>query len=203
MKREIVKQFFEFGIFQVKESLFRLASGKTSPIYLDHRKIYSHPQLRSQVTEEWAKVLKPFINSEVNFVGTATAGIVPAFALAEKFTQTFAYVRAKPKEYGTGSLIEGTLTPSAPMIIVDDMVTTGGSLLLCYASIKDQFPNSQYIATAITRHDLPQAQKKLQELTLVTLFTSAEILRIALEEKLIKESEYVLATSWLKSQSEL
>lgn len=209
--KEIVKGFFEAKVIQINTTnLFQLSSGKASPIYLDHRKIFSYPSLRKLITQEWAQLirqkLRPYFEKEKNivFAGTATAGIAPAYALAEYFSAGFVYVRAKPKDHGLKSVIEGVLPHNANIIVVDDMVTTGGSILHCAENIRHE-EHKVIATTSISYHNLNKTMSlfKKKQIDLISLFKTTDILDIAYKMNFVDSKEMRSIMEWLTSLDDL
>ena len=198
MKQKVIQEFFDKQIVKVNVSEpFILTSGKTSPVYIDHRKIFSFPMLRDLIFDLWTQVLTqnhPNINyNHVVFAGTATAGIAPAYGLASKLGAGFVYVRSKPKGHGLKALVEGFVPEGSQIIVVDDMVTTGGSILQAVDSLKKEFPHSVVLcATSISRHESESTIKNFQDnhCSLVSLFRVPEIFEIAFNTGLIDKSTF-------------
>ena len=204
--QKIIKSFFEAGVVQISTNpLFKLASGAESPVYLDHRKIWSFPELRRSLIKVWSEKLESDLQISSNkkniaFVGTATAGIAPAYALAEIFGCTFAYVRSKAKEHGSKSMIEGVLPASAQVIVVEDMVTTGGSALQAVRHIREGAYQVLGVVT-ISKHDLKKTQENFVNsgTTLFKLFNTTDIFDIAYALQLISGKELKLIMEWLNN----
>jgi orotate phosphoribosyltransferase len=205
--KEIIKGFFEAKIIQINtHTMFKLSSGKESPIYLDHRKIFSYPNLRKLVIHEWAHLIKNefkmYFEKEKNivFAGTATAGIAPAYALAEFFSCGFIYVRAKAKEHGLKSMIEGVIPHAANIIVVDDMVTTGGSILNAVENLKQE-GCKVLTTTSISYHNLNKTMSSFKEkdIGLLSLFKTTDILDIAYKMNFIDGREMQSIMEWLTS----
>jgi orotate phosphoribosyltransferase len=205
LKAEIVAGFFRHGVALVNtKQPFRLASGAFSPIYLDHRRLFSVPSLRETVVSLWSEVVRSYIgNSDFKgknlvIAGTATAGIAPAYALASKLNAGFVYVRSKPKEHGLGRMVEGVWSASDACIVVDDMVTTGGSLLEAASRIREE-GGTVLIGTSVTRHDFPTTAGRfaLEGLPLLSCLTSREIFTVAGQENLISEGDLASVLLWL------
>ena len=110
------------------EKPFTWASGWKSPIYCDNRKILSYPEARKQVYESLAIDISHYENVDV-IAGVATGAIAWGALIAEMLGKPFIYVRPKPKEHGTGARIEGYLPEKANVVIVEDLISTGGSSL--------------------------------------------------------------------------
>jgi len=208
LKAEIVAGFFRHRVALVNTSEpFRLASGALSPVYLDHRRIFSIPSLREKVALLWADVVRAEVGdasaagADLVVAGTATAGIAPAYALASKLEARFVYVRSKAKEHGLGRMVEGVWTPGDGCIVVDDMVTTGGSLLEAALRLRDE-RGEPLLATSITRHDFPKTQQRFDKegLPLVSCFTSRELFTLAARSGFLSEEDLATVLAWLNEQ---
>ncbi len=202
-RRELVKLLFACKVVEVNvEKPFALASGKQSPVYLDHRRIFSHVELRRKIVKHWRDLLveegRGRINSETIVAGTASAGIAPAYALAEALGCSFVYVRDAAKNHGAGRRIEGIWSSSSKVIIVDDMVTTGGSLLQAASHLRDEGAEVLF-ATSVSRHDFrtTRANFQNQSMPLVSLFKTTEIFDAACAAGLLGSREMRVVMEWM------
>jgi orotate phosphoribosyltransferase len=107
---------------------FTWASGILSPIYCDNRIVLSHPEVRNFIKACLVEKSRDFGNIDA-VAGVATAGIAHGMLLADALQLPFAYVRAKAKEHGRQNLIEGELKPGTRVLVVEDLISTGGSSL--------------------------------------------------------------------------
>ena len=108
---------------------FTWASGWNSPIYCDNRLTLQYPELRKKIATKFAEIIsEEFPDTEV-ITGTATAGIPHAAWVADMLNKPMAYVRAKAKAYGMGNQIEGGVAKGQPTVIIEDLVSTGGSAI--------------------------------------------------------------------------
>lgn len=115
---------------------FTWASGWLSPIYCDNRKTLSFPDLRSYVKLRLTNiVLEKYPEAEA-VVGVATGAIAQGALVAESLHLPFAYVRSKPKDHGMGNMIEGTLPERAKVVVVEDLISTGGSSLKAVEALR-------------------------------------------------------------------
>lgn len=140
---------------------FTWASGLRSPIYCDNRVILSHPDLRRYVVEgfvELTRSLQPF-NA---IAGVATAGIAHGVLLAEALGLPFVYVRAKAKEHGRRNMIEGELAPGSRVVVVEDLISTGGSCLSAVEALRDAGAEVAGVA-AVFSYELPEAATAFDE----------------------------------------
>ena len=106
---------------------FTYSSGMRSPIYCDNRLLISHPQERQEVIQAFLEVLeKEGVDADV-IAGTATAGIPHAAWIAQALDKPMIYIRDKAKGHGKGNQIEGLVSEGASAVIIEDLISTGGS----------------------------------------------------------------------------
>lgn len=130
--REIARILIETESVLIRpEEPFRLASGRLSPVYVDCRRLLSFPRERALVIEALAQLVrKELSNAKIEVLaGGETAGIPFAALLAEKLEMPMIYVRKAPKGYGRAAQIEGVLQEGQRVLLVEDLVTDGGSKL--------------------------------------------------------------------------
>ncbi len=129
------------GLLQIKaiklspQKPFLWASGWRSPIYCDNRLIPSYPEVRRVVMEGFVAKAKTFEPFEA-VAGIATGGIPYGTLLADRLNLPFVYVRAKAKEHGRQNLVEGELPPSARVLVIEDLISTGGSSLSAVEALR-------------------------------------------------------------------
>lgn len=207
----IVDLFFAQQIIKVDSaSPFVLSSGARAPIYLDHRRAFTDPKLRQLLIQSWALRIEAALKeqnlrpSDVVCVGTATAGIAPAMALALHWNAPFLYVRQKPKAHGMQQMIEGAFNPAAPHLVVDDMLTTGQSLLKS-VEVLQHLDTKIVCATTVTSHCLSSAHRKFQNIGLpfVNLFATSDILMVAQSLGLISQADMRTVLAWLEKLSQV
>lgn len=115
---------------------FTWASGWKSPIYCDNRVTLSHPSIRTYIRQKLTQLVQEEYGSVDLIVGVATAGIPQGALVAQELGLPFAYVRAKAKEHGTGSLIEGEIVEGQRAVLVEDLISTGKSSLAAVAALR-------------------------------------------------------------------
>jgi orotate phosphoribosyltransferase len=108
---------------------FQWSSGWLSPIYCDNRVALSFPDTRTYIKKEIAELIKKDFPGVGAVVGVATGGIAQGALVADLLELPFAYVRPEPKKHGMGNQIEGRIEPGQSVIIVEDLISTGGSSL--------------------------------------------------------------------------
>lgn len=130
IKRLIAEDLLRIGaVFLRPEDPFTWASGIKSPIYCDNRLTLTAPDVRTDVEESLAATIKErFPDAEV-LMGTATAGIAHAAITAHLMGLPMGYVRSGAKDHGRGNQIEGRLEPGQKVVVVEDLISTGGSCI--------------------------------------------------------------------------
>src|SRR6201995_2268916 len=141
-KNDIEQQVAEF-LLQIKaiklqpDNPFTWASGWKSPIYCDNRITLSHPTIRTYIRQKLTLVIQEEFGAIGCIAGVATAGIPQGALVAQELGLPFIYVRAKPKEHGTGSMIEGDAMPGTRVVVIEDLISTGKISLQAVAALRD------------------------------------------------------------------
>ena len=111
------------------ENPFTWSSGIKSPIYCDNRLILSYPEIRKFISNEISKFIKSKFQKDFYVAGVATGSIAIGMLIAEKLKKPFIYVRPEPKAHGTGKQIEGRVLEKLPVVVIEDLISTGKSSL--------------------------------------------------------------------------
>lgn len=119
------------------EKPFQWSSGWNSPIYCDNRVTLSYPEARTFIKKTLAKAIKKHFPEAELIAGVATAGIPQGALVAEALGLPFAYVRPKPKEHGMGNQIEGRIEKGQKVVVIEDLISTGGSSLKAVDALRD------------------------------------------------------------------
>ncbi len=181
LAKEIARDLLKIKAVYLKpEEPFTWASGIKSPIYTDNRVTLAYPETRTLIEDGFVeKIRAEFPDVEV-IAGTATAGIPHGAIIADKMNLPFAYIRSKPKDHGAGNQIEGRVAPGQKMVVIEDLISTGGSILDAIAAAKRE--GADVIgAAAIFTYELPKAEKNFNEadVKLVTLSNYTELITLA------------------------
>jgi len=158
LSKEIARDLLKIKAVYLKpEEPFTWASGIKSPIYTDNRVTLAYPETRTLIEDGFVeKIRAEFPEVEV-IAGTATAGIPHGAIIADKMNLPFAYIRSKPKDHGAGNQIEGRVAPGQKMVVIEDLISTGGSVLDAIAAAKRE--GADVIgAAAIFTYELPKAE---------------------------------------------
>ena len=176
---------------------FTWASGWKSPIYCDNRKLMSYPSTRNFLKIEFARIILEKYPQTDAIAGVATGAIAPGVLVADLLGLPFVYIRSTPKDHGLENLIEGDLKPKQKVIVIEDLVSTGGSSLKAVEAIRRDGSDVLGMLAVFT-YGLPQAVKNLHEsrVELTTLCDYDAILDEALMTDYIDESELKTLQDW-------
>lgn len=178
---------------------FTWASGIKSPIYCDNRITMSYPKVRREIAQGLADLIKTNYPDAEVIAGTATAGIPHAAWVADLLDLPMVYIRGKAKEHGKGNQIEGRINPNQKMVIIEDLISTGGSVIEAAVAAKNE--GADVIGTAaIFTYELPKglANFKENELSFHTLTNYSTLIDVALEMGSIKAEDITLLKEWKK-----
>ncbi|MFA6736239.1 MAG: orotate phosphoribosyltransferase [Saccharofermentanales bacterium] len=176
---------------------FTWASGWKSPIYCDNRKLMSYPATRNFLKIEFARIILERYPQTDAIAGVATGAIAPGALVADLLGLPFVYIRSTPKDHGLENLIEGDLKPKQKVIVIEDLVSTGGSSLKAVEAIRRD--GSDVLGMlAIFTYGFPLAIKNMHDarVELTTLCDYDAILDEALETDYIDESELKTLQDW-------
>lgn len=127
---KIAQYLLEINAIRLKPNEpFTWASGWKSPIYCDNRLALSYPTVRNFIKESIASAIRSSFENTEAIAGVATAGIPQGALVADALNLPFLYVRSKPKGHGMENMIEGKITPGQQVVVIEDLVSTGGSSL--------------------------------------------------------------------------
>ncbi len=178
---------------------FTWASGWKSPFYCDNRKTLSFADLRNFVKLELVHaILEHFPEAEA-VAGVATGAIAQGALVADELCLPFAYVRSQPKDHGMGNLIEGELPKGAKVVVVEDLISTGGSSLKAVEAIRQAGCEVVGMVASYT-YGFPIAEKAFADagVKLVTLTDYENVVAEALETGYISNADVDLLHEWRK-----
>lgn len=182
---------------------FTWASGWKSPFYCDNRKTLSYPALRSFVKIELARLIAEEFPEATAVAGVATGAIAQGALVADELGMPFAYVRSKAKDHGMQNLIEGTLPEGAKVIVVEDLISTGGSSLKAVEALRAAgFEVVGMVASYTYGFPVAEEAFKAADVRLVTLTNYEAVRDVALQTGYIQESHVALLNEWRANPSE-
>lgn len=182
---------------------FTWASGWKSPFYCDNRKTLSYPELRNFVKLELVHtILEHFPQAEA-VAGVATGAIAQGALVADELNKPFVYVRSKAKDHGMGNLIEGELEKGTKVVVVEDLISTGGSSLKAVAALREAGYEVVGMVASYT-YGFSVAAEAFAEagVQLETLTDYDHVVAEALATGYIAESDVEVLAEWRKNPSE-
>jgi len=184
----------EFAIFLhqndiIKFGDFTLASGKKSSYYIDLRLVASFPHIFRKMTKNLQKLVseKTGLDNFDSLVSVPTGGLVIGSALAIETVKPLIYVRDKPKDYGTTKSIEGKIFSGMKIVLIDDVITTGNSVINGIKQLKDAGLSISDVYVIINRLEGANNTLELEEVNLYQLTDVLEITTILFQEKLVSK----------------
>ena len=168
------------AVYLQPDNPFTWASGIQSPIYTDNRVTLSYPDTRTLIEDGFVqKIKEEFPDVEV-IAGTATAGIPHGAIIADRMNLPFAYIRSKPKDHGAGNQVEGRIFKGQKMVVIEDLISTGGSVLDAVAAAEREGADVLGVV-AIFTYELPKAEENFANagVKLVTLSNYSELIKVA------------------------
>lgn len=176
---------------------FTWTSGIKSPIYCDNRLTMSYPEIRDLIAESFASVIREFYPETEVIAGTATAGIPHAAFVAQKLGLPMAYIRDKAKGHGKENQIEGIIKPGQKVIVIEDLISTGGSSLKAALAV-EAVQAKPLSVLAIFSYQLDKAVNAFAEagIPLQTLSNYAALIDVAVQRGVIKTEDLELLKSW-------
>lgn len=181
---------------------FTWASGWNSPIYCDNRKTLSHPRIRTFIRQKFVEAINASFPKPDVIAGVATGAIAQGVLVAEEMGLPFIYVRPEPKKHGLGNMIEGEYKSGQSVVVIEDLISTGGSSLKAVEALRDAGCEVKGMA-AIFTYGFADAEANFRQanVPLVTLSDYSALIRQAMNENLIAESELETLEAWRKNPS--
>ena len=185
------------------ETPFTWASGWKSPFYCDNRKTLAFPALRSFVKLELSRLVAEKYPEAEAVAGVATGAIAQGALVADALGLPFAYVRSKPKDHGLTNLIEGDLKAGMKVVVIEDLISTGGSSLKAVEALRAHGCEVVGMVAAYT-YGFPTAEKAFAEagVELTTLTNYEAVVETALATGYIEEKHVALLHDWRSNPSE-
>jgi orotate phosphoribosyltransferase len=198
LKRDFASRLLQVKAIKLQpNNPFTWASGWLSPFYCDNRKTLSYPELRNYVKLELVhKVLECFPEAEV-VAGVATGAIAQGALVADELNLPFVYVRSKPKDHGLENLIEGNLKPGKKVVVIEDLISTGGSSLKAVEAIRSNACEVIGMVASYT-YGFPVAENAFREanVRLETLTDYEHVVAEALATGYISEHDVEVLHDW-------
>ena len=182
---------------------FTWASGWKSPFYCDNRKTLSFPALRTFVKTELTRLVMENFPEADAVAGVATGAIAQGALVADELGLPFAYVRSKPKDHGLANLIEGELPVGAKVVVVEDLISTGGSSLKAVEALRNAgFEVVGMVASYTYGFDVAKQAFEDAKVQLLTLTNYEAVLEVALQTGYISKEQIPTLNEWRSNPSE-
>jgi len=181
---------------------FTWASGWKSPIYCDNRVTLSHPAIRTYIRQHLTQLVQDEFGPIGCIAGVATAGIPQGVLVAQELGLPFVYVRSKPKEHGTGSMIEGEIKTGERIVVIEDLISTGKSSLQAVDALRNAGHDVAGLAAIFSYgFDIAEENFKQAKCRFVTLSNYNALLKFAEEEQYILAEDVELLKNWRRDPS--
>lgn len=176
---------------------FTWASGIKSPIYCDNRVILSYPQIRTFVRQQLVEILRESYGRPDVVAGIATGGVPLGSLVAQEMELPFAYVRSKAKEHGLQNMIEGIVNPGQNVILIEDLISTGGSSLKAVEAVRARKAIVKGVV-AIFDYNFPVAKENFENAncSYYSLSNFNILATVARDKEFITESDYNMLVEW-------
>ena len=198
---EVADRLLEIQAIRLQpEKPFTWASGWKSPIYCDNRLSLSFPEVRCLIRDQLVKSVSHFFPMAEAIAGVATAGIPQGALIANELDLPFIYVRSKPKGHGMENMIEGKVVPGQKVVVVEDLVSTGGSSLKAVQDLRNA--GFEVLGmVAIFSYGFEVADKNFEEagVKLICLSHYDALLPRAVHRKYIDENVLQSLGEWRKN----
>ena len=197
---ETAKHLLQINAIKLNpENPFTWASGWKSPIYCDNRLALSYPKVRDFLAEKLAQQLENLYGKDVTIAGVATGAIGIGMLVAEKLNLPFVYVRPEPKKHGRKNQIEGHAPEGKPIVVIEDLISTGKSSLNAVAAIKEQhYEVLGMLALFSYGFSIAEENFAQSKIPLYTLSNYDHLLRFANQEKAISNEQLNTLSQWRK-----
>ncbi len=201
--KEIAQKLLEVGAVKLNlHEPYTWASGWKSPIYCDNRKTLSYPSVRDLIkTELSSEIFREYPDTE-GIAGVATAGIPQAAMVADLLKMPMIYVRSSAKGHGLTNLIEGDISQTKDVVVIEDLISTGGSSIKAAQDLRDAGVVVRAIFATFT-YGFPEADEIFQkaDIKVHTLTDYETLIEVAKEKNIITADQMDTLQQWRKSPS--
>ncbi|MCC5939049.1 MAG: orotate phosphoribosyltransferase [Lunatimonas sp.] len=195
---KIAQHLLEIKAIRLKpQDPFTWASGWKSPIYCDNRLALSYPPIRTYIKEQIAEAIHKHFGTVEAIAGVATAGIPQGALVADAMQLPFLYVRSKPKGHGMENMIEGKITPEQKVVVIEDLVSTGGSSLKAVEDLRGAgFDVLGMISIFTYGFEVAKANFEQAKVKLICLSDYEHMLPQAVRDAYVSEEDLATLQQW-------
>ncbi|WP_191556385.1 orotate phosphoribosyltransferase [Metabacillus idriensis] len=198
MKHQIAEQLLKIeAVFLSPNEPFTWSSGLKSPIYCDNRLTLSYPEVRKDIAEGLTKLIREEYPKAEMIAGTATAGIPHAAWVSDLLNLPMCYVRSKPKGHGKGNQIEGKVNEGQKVVVVEDLISTGGSVITAVQALREAGCEVIGVVSIFT-YELQKGAEMLAEASIsaVSLTDYSSLIDVALNKGSIEKEDLEKLKKW-------
>ena len=198
---EVTKRLLAIDTIKIQpDNPFTWASGWKAPIYCDNRKVLSYPETRTFICNQFAKLVRDKYPNAEAIAGVATGAIAHGVLVAEVLHLPFIYVRSKPKGHGLENLIEGDIQPGTKVVMIEDLISTGGSSLSAAEAVRN-YGAEVLGMLAIFTYNFPLSAKNFADakIELTTLSNYNLLLKLAYDSGEITDAQLESLNAWRKN----
>jgi orotate phosphoribosyltransferase len=201
VSERIARIFLELGVVKLStEKPFTWASGWKSPIYCDGRLSLSYPQARDFIKEKLVETISQRFPQAEAIVGVATAGVPQGVLVADMLNLPFLYVRSKAKGHGMANMVEGEVVKGQKVVLIEDLVSSGGSSLKAVAALDLLGLDIQGLVSVFT-YGFDETRQRFAdaEVPFISLCSYDVLIKEALEQELISATDLNSLKEWRKA----
>ncbi|MBM7647191.1 orotate phosphoribosyltransferase [Bacillus ectoiniformans] len=201
LNKEIAKQLLEIkAVFLQPNDPFTWSSGIQSPIYCDNRLTLSYPVVRKTIAKGLVSLIEEHFPETELIAGTATAGIPHAAWVSDLMELPMCYVRSKAKAHGKGNQIEGKAVPGTKVVVVEDLISTGGSAITAVEALREAGCEVVGIVSIFT-YELKTGIEKLKaaDVSSYSLSDYSALIEVARDMNYVEESDIATLKKWQES----
>lgn len=198
---EVTKRLLAIDTIKIQpDNPFTWASGWKAPIYCDNRKVLSYPETRTFICNQFVQLVREKYPNAEAIAGVATGAIAIGVLVAEVMQLPFIYVRSKPKGHGLENLIEGDIQPGTKVVIIEDLISTGGSSLSAAEAVRN-YGAEVLGMLAIFTYNFALAAKNFEDanIELTTLSNYNLLLKLAYSSGEITDKQLESLNNWRKN----
>lgn len=203
MNHQIAEQLLTIeAVFLSPNDPFTWSSGIKSPIYCDNRLTLSYPEVRKNIAEGLSALIREHYPQAEMIAGTATAGIPHAAWVSDLLNLPMSYVRSKPKGHGKGNQIEGKIREGQKVVVVEDLISTGGSVITAVKALREA--GCEVVgAVSIFTYELQKGTQMLEEegIHSVSLTDYSSLIETALKKGSIQKEDLAKLKKWRENPS--
>ena len=204
MKKDIAESLLEIKAVSLRPNdPFTWTSGIHSPIYCDNRLTLSYPEIRRKIAAGLAEIITEKFPGTELIAGTATAGIPHAAWVSELLNLPMCYVRSKAKGHGKGNQIEGNAAKGQKVVVVEDLISTGGSVITAVEALRQAGCDVLGVISIFT-YELEKGRELLRDsdIAAYSLTDYSTLIEVASEKGYVQPSEMDKLIEWRKNPSE-